>query len=123
MLESCGGIGETEPTQSQCEELGYKCMTNACNTYTDCSSRTETCTTGSCCTGSCGIAVEICNDVAMADEDGNGLINCKDSTCWGKQGYGKTTTGFGLGTCAQTEAGAYCNDLFDNDGIGAIDCG
>ena len=51
---------------------------------------------------------EICDDEAMADEDGNGFANCLDPAC---------------ATAANCETGAEeCADTVDNDSDGKIDC-
>jgi len=51
---------------------------------------------------------EVCDDAAMADEDGNGFANCLDPAC---------------ATASNCETGeAQCNDQVDNDNDTKIDC-
>ncbi|MBI2668449.1 hypothetical protein HYX14_01270 [Candidatus Woesearchaeota archaeon] len=76
--------------------------------------RQNLCKTVSGCTylnGKCGKS-EICTN--LADDDGDGLTDCKDSDCKGSFGPNEETCG--------PEIDFYCRDLGDNDGDGLTDC-
>ena len=45
--------GMPNETAQTCTEAGGICMTNSCNTYTNCTSLNGECTTGYCCSGTC----------------------------------------------------------------------
>ncbi|MFH1439272.1 MAG: hypothetical protein ABIG89_01820 [Candidatus Woesearchaeota archaeon] len=56
---------------------------------------------------------EVCNDVALTDEDFDKKINCADTDCIGQTGvYGQI--------CEATEI--TCDDTFDNDDDNLVDC-
>jgi len=121
--EDGDGAGDDSNTETSCESsmngyvtTGGDCddsdasrspnYTELCNSYDDDCDNLVDEDDGS--GGTCDGDVEICDDAAGADEDGNGKSNCDDDAC-------ETNA-----ACQTTETA--CADGADNDGDDAQDC-
>ncbi len=65
--------GQCNPPPQTCEDKGYKCLSNPCSNYQECSSRSYTCSNPSkyCCSGACQVYCE----------DKGGLYKCLTGSC------------------------------------------
>lgn len=114
------GYGDTKIRELACAQPeGYSLLSDDCDDSNDKvkPGNTEVCSDGldnDCDAatldtgGSCAAVPEVCDDAALADEDGDGVANCSDADCSSHASCVKATE--------------ICDNDVDDDGDGSADC-
>ena len=79
---TCNSNGQCVPQSQNCADMRGACKSNACNTYTDCTSLSGTCSSGYCCSGSCGPAPISCPVNSDPDPVFRSCANCESPSQW-----------------------------------------